>query len=126
MADMGNRMLELLDNHGLEVFVLNTGRIGGGDDHPGSKKVKIPHSSALVQGIVEGTIEWTTDPDFGYEIASSVPGLDDLEILQPRRLYERQGRMEEYNAMVSRLKGERREYLASFTGLDDAVVKSIG
>jgi hypothetical protein len=28
--------------------------------------------------------------------------------------------------MVSRLKRERREYLASFGGLDEAVVKSIG
>jgi phosphoenolpyruvate carboxykinase (ATP) len=126
MADMGNRMRELLDSHELEVFVLNTGRVGGGDDHPGSKKVKIPHSSALVQAIVEGTIEWTTDPDFGYEIAASVPGLNDLEILQPRLLYERQDRMDEYNAMVERLKRERRDYLASFTGLDEAVVKSIG
>jgi phosphoenolpyruvate carboxykinase (ATP) len=106
--------------------VLNTGRVGGGDDHPGSKKVKIPHSSAIVQAIVEGTIEWTTDPDFGYEIASSLPGIDDMEILQPRRLYEQQGRMEEYNAMVSRLKSERKDYLASFAGLEEAIVKSIG
>ncbi len=126
MADMGNRMLGLLDSHELDVFLLNTGRVGGGDDHPGSKKVEIPHSSALVQAIVQGTIQWTTDPDFGYEIAASVPGLDDPEILQPRRLYERQGRMDEYDAMVSRLKRERREYLASFAGLDEAVVKSIG
>jgi phosphoenolpyruvate carboxykinase (ATP) len=126
MADMGNRMLELLDSHPLEVFVLNTGRVGGGDGHEGSKKVKIPHSSALVQAIVQGTIEWTTDPDFGYEIAESVPGIDDIEILQPRRLYERQGRLDEYNAMVERLKRERKEYLASFEGLDDAIVKSIG
>jgi phosphoenolpyruvate carboxykinase (ATP) len=126
MADMGNRMLELLDSHEMEVFVLNTGRVGGGDGHPGSKKVKIPHSSALVQAIVEGTIEWTTDPDFGYEIATSVPGLDDLDILQPRRLYEHQDRMDEYNDMVSRLKRERKDYLASFPGLDEAVVKSIG
>jgi phosphoenolpyruvate carboxykinase (ATP) len=126
MTDMGNRMLELLDSHELEVFVLNTGRVGGREDNPGSKKVKIPHSSAIVQAIVEGTIEWTTDPDFGYEIARSLPGIDDLEILQPRRLYERQGRMDEYDAMVSRLKSERRDYLASFGGLDDAVVKSIG
>jgi phosphoenolpyruvate carboxykinase (ATP) len=126
MADMGNRMLELLDNHPLEVYVLNTGRVGGKEDNPGSKKVKIPHSSAIVQAIVQGTIEWTTDPDFGYEIAQSLPGIDDMEILQPRRLYERQGRMDEYNAMVSRLKSERTEYLASFPGLAEAVVKSIG
>jgi phosphoenolpyruvate carboxykinase (ATP) len=74
MADMGNRMLELLDSHEMKVFVLNTGRVGGGDEHEGSKKLTIPASSAIVQAIVEGTISWTTDPDFGYEIAGSVPG----------------------------------------------------
>jgi phosphoenolpyruvate carboxykinase (ATP) len=126
MADMGNRMLELLDSHELKVFVLNTGRVGGGDDHEGSKKVTIPISSAIVQGIVEETISWTDDPDFGYEIADSVPGVDDPEILQPRRLYTRQGRTGEYDAMVERMKRERREYLASFPGLDEAIVKSIG
>ena len=63
MADMGNRMLELLDSHELQVFVLNTGRVGGGEAHEGSKKVKIPHSSAIVQAIVEDTITWTTDPE---------------------------------------------------------------
>jgi len=126
MADMGNRMLELLDSHELKVFVLNTGRVGGGDDHEGSKKVTIPYSSAIVQAIAEGTIDWTTDPDFGYEIAAAVPGVDDIEILQPRRLYDRQGRADEYDAMVSRMKRERREYLASFPGLDEAIVKSIG
>jgi phosphoenolpyruvate carboxykinase (ATP) len=126
MADMGNRMLELLDSHELQVFVLNTGRVGGGDDHEGSKKVTIPYSSATVQAIVENTISWTHDHDFGYEIAESVPGVDDLEILQPRLLYARHGRMEEYDAIVRRMKRERREYLASFPGLDEAIVKSIG
>ena len=124
MADMGNRMLELLDGHELKVFVLNTGRVGGGEGHEGSKKVKIPHSSAIVQAIVEGTIEWVADPDFGYEVAESIPGIDDDEILQPRRLYERQGRMAEYEAMVERMKTERRSYLRSFDGLDEAIVKS--
>jgi len=126
LADMGNRMLELLDSHPLQAFVLNTGSVGGGEGHPDSKKVRIPYSSAIVQGIVEGTIEWTADPDFGYEIATSVPGIDDIEILQPRRLYERRGRTDEYSAMVDRLKRERRQYLASFEGLDPSIVKSIG
>jgi phosphoenolpyruvate carboxykinase (ATP) len=126
MADMGNRMLELLDSHELQAFVLNTGRVGGGDGHPDSKKVTIPFSSAIVQGIVEGTIEWTEDADFGYEIAASVPGVDDIEILQPRRLYERTGRTPEYDAMVEKLKHERSQYLASFQGLDSSIVKSIG
>jgi phosphoenolpyruvate carboxykinase (ATP) len=125
MADMGNRMLDLLDGHEMKVFVLNTGRVGGGDGDERSKKVKIPHSSAIVQAIVEDTIEWETDPDFGYEVAASLPGIDDIEILQPRRLYERQGRLDEYNAMVERMKTERHEYLMSFRGLNEAIVKSI-
>jgi len=126
MADMGNRLLELLDSHELSVFVLNTGRVGGGDGHEGSKKVTIPYSSAIVQAIVQDTISWAADPDFGYEIAESAPGVDDPEVLQPRRLYQRQGRLDEYDAMVARMKRERREYLASFAGLDEAIVKSIG
>ena len=126
MADMGNRMLQLLDGHGLKAYVLNTGRVGGGDGQPDSKKVTIPFSSAIVQAIVQDTIEWTSDPDFGYQIATAVPGVDDIEILQPRRLYERAGRIAEYDAAVERIKRERTEYLASFDGLDASIVKSIG
>ncbi len=123
---MGNRMLELLDSHEVQAFVLNTGRVGGREGDDGSKKITIPISSAIVQGIVEGTIEWTEDPDFGYEIAARIPGVDDIEILQPRLLYERQGRAKEHAAMVSRLKRERKEFLGSFPGLDEALVKSLG
>ena len=125
MADMGNRMLELLDSRDLKVFVLNTGRIGGTDE-ASSKKVTIPYSSATVQAIVEDTIDWVTDPDFGYEIAASLPGIDDPEILQPRKLYQRQGRLAEYDGMVERLKRERKDYLASFAGLDHEIVESAG
>jgi phosphoenolpyruvate carboxykinase (ATP) len=125
MADMGNRMLELLDSRDLQVFVLNTGRVGGPGDAT-SKKVTIPYSSAMVEAIVSGTIEWVTDVDFGYEVAAAVPGIDDIEVLQPWRLYQRQGRQDEYDALVARLKRERRDYLGSFAGLDEAIVKSIG
>ena len=125
MADMGNRFLELLDGHELKVYVLNTGRVGGPDGDDRSKKVRIQHSSAFVQGIATDSIEWTADPDFGYEVATSVPGIDDEEILQPRKLYERQGRLEEYQGHVERLKGERAEFLKTFPGLDESIVKSV-
>ena len=124
MADMGNRILELLDSREMKVFVLNTGRVGGTDEAT-SKKVTIPYSSATVQGIVEDTIEWVTDPDFGYQVAASIPGVDDAEVLQPRRLYDRQGRLADYDAMVDRLKHERKEFLTSFPGLDQEIVNSI-
>jgi len=123
----GNRILELLDSHpDMEVYLMNTGRVGGKDGDDRSTKVKIPHSSAVVEGIAEGTIDWTEDPDFGYEVAESVPGIDDEELLQPRRLYERQGRLDEYDAMVDRLKSERVEFLKRFEGLDEEIIKAVG
>jgi phosphoenolpyruvate carboxykinase (ATP) len=121
----GNRLAELLETHPLEAYLLNTGRVGGPDDDDRSKKVRIPHSSAIVKGIAEGAITWDEDPDFGYQVASDVPGVDDPELLQPRRLYERQGRMDEYNQRVEQLKAERAAYLAGFPGLDEAIVKAV-
>ena len=79
----------------MEVYLLNTGRVGGKADDDRSKKVTIPVSSAIVKSIAEQSIKWDQDPDFGYEVAEEVPGVDDAELLQPRRLYERQGRMDE-------------------------------
>ena len=87
-----NRFLELMDSCSFDVFVLNTGRVGGVDGDARSKKVAIEHSGAIVKAIAEGTITWERDPDFGYEVASSLPGIEDLELLQPRLLYERTGR----------------------------------
>jgi phosphoenolpyruvate carboxykinase (ATP) len=124
-AIQGNRLVELLDTvPDLEAFVLNTGRVGG--EGEGSKKVTIPDSSAIVQGIVEGTIEWAVDPDFGYSMAMSVPGVDDPEILQPRRLYERLGRGSEYESIVARLKKERVDCLAAYDRLDASVLDGLG
>jgi len=122
----GNRILELLDSHPIETFLLNTGCVGGKDGDDRSKKVKIPHTSACVSGIAEGTIVWTEDPDFGYLVADSVPGIDDIELLQPRRLYERQGRAGEYAEMVDRLKAERVARLQEFPELSEDIVKAAG
>jgi phosphoenolpyruvate carboxykinase (ATP) len=122
----GNRLLELLATHPIDTYLLNTGRVGGKDDDERSKKVKIPHTSACVKGIAEGSITWTEDEDFGYLVAEDVPGFDDVELLQPQRLYERQGRMPEYADMVERLKAERAERLHGFPELDESIVKAVG
>jgi phosphoenolpyruvate carboxykinase (ATP) len=122
----GNRIRELLESHPIEVFLMNTGRVGGREGDERSRKVKIPHSSAVVKGIAEDSIAWTDDEDFGYQVAESVPGIDDLELLQPRRLYERQGRTEEYRDAVDRLKAERVEFLQGFTALEEEIIKAVG
>ena len=112
-----NRLHQLMETCQFEVFLLNTGRVGGTDDD-GSKKIEIEHSGAAVKALAEGTIRWETDPDFG-------PGIDDLEILQPRRLYERTGRSDEYAAIVGRLKRERVEFLERYPGLLREIVAAV-
>ena len=120
----GNRFLELMAEHELDVYLLNTGSVGGpvGAEH--SRKVRIPHSSAIVKGIAEGTIEWERDPDFGYRLATRVAGIegDDEAVLRPRAFYEDQGRLDEYERIVERLRREREEFLRSFPELGREIV----
>ena len=123
----GNRFLELMGEHSLDVFLMNTGRVGGPDADERSQKVRIPHSSAIVKGIAEGTISWQDDPDFGYQVASDVPGIDaaDHGVLRPRELYESQGRLSDYEKIVAQLKGEREEFLRKFPALSEEIVTAV-
>jgi phosphoenolpyruvate carboxykinase (ATP) len=122
----GNRILELLGTHPIDTYLLNTGRVGGNEGDESSKKVKIPHTSACVKGIAEGSIAWAEDEDFGYLVAESVPDFDDAELLRPRRLYEHHGRMQEYAGIVERLKAERVARLEEFPELTPEIVKAAG
>jgi phosphoenolpyruvate carboxykinase (ATP) len=124
-AKQGNRMLELMRDSPMDVYLLNTGRIGGDDKDERSKKVRIQQSSAVVKAIAEGTIRWEKDPDFGYLVATEVPGIEDHDYLQPRKMYERQGRSDEYRQLVDKYNNDRREYLRKWEGLDPEVVNAI-
>jgi phosphoenolpyruvate carboxykinase (ATP) len=124
-AQQGNRMLELMKSSPMDVYLMNTGRIGGTEKDERSKKVKIQQSSAVVKAIAEGTIQWTKDPDFGYIVATEVPGIDDHDYLQPKKMYERQGRLAEYTELVAKYNHDRREYLHKWKGLSDEIVKAI-
>lgn len=125
-AEQGVRLAALLETMpDFEVFVLNTGRIGGSPEVSGSKKVKIPHTSAVVKAIAEGTISWQTDPDFGYLVASDVPDFDDPELLNPRALYGRLGRLAEYEEVVAGLKAARVAFLEGHHGLPGEVIDAV-
>ncbi|HEX7151822.1 MAG TPA: phosphoenolpyruvate carboxykinase [Thermoanaerobaculia bacterium] len=124
-AYQGNRMNELMKESPMEVYLMNTGSIGGDGKQEGSKKVKIQHSSAVVKAIAEGTIKWERDPDFGYLVATEVPGIDDQDYLQPKQMYERQGRLDEYAQLVEKYNKDRREYLRKWKGLSEEIVTAI-
>lgn len=113
------------------LWLMNTGYVGGsvkevkaGTAH----KVKIRHSSAMLEALLTDSIAWTTDPDFGYLVVDldapknsvllqQVPA----EILRPVTFYERTGRMAEYRAWVDRMKAERRKFLEGYD-VDPAIV----
>jgi len=126
-AQQGNRFRELLAQVDLDVYLMNTGRVGGPADDDRSRKVRIGHSSAIVQAVAEGAISWQSDPDFGYQVAGSLPGIegDDEQVLRPRELYEKQGRKDEYEEIVERIQADRREYLRCWPGLDEEIVATL-
>ena len=106
------------------MWLMNTGFVGGNaaDVESGQAlKVKIRHSSAMLEALLTGNIAWTKDPDFGYEVVDldhpdNGPLLEKVpaEILRPVTLYEAQGRTDEYKAWVAAMKSQRREFLQKF------------
>src|SRR6266508_444356 len=119
-ARQGNRLAELLADHPMEVFLLNTGRVGGQPDGR-SKAIAVADTAAIVSAAAEGTITWDADPDGFGQVAAEVPGIDDRELLQPRLLYARQGRTAEYRQRTGDLQHSAAQYLASLPGLDPRI-----
>lgn len=113
------------------MWMMNTGYIGGDqlDVNRGKAlKVKIRHSSALLEALFAETIVWKQDPDFGYEypdpdapenakLLATVPA----EILEPRRFYAANQRDAEYTAWVAKMKSERKAFLEKYH-VDPAIV----
>ena len=115
----------------VDLWMMNTGFVGGsaaevklGTAH----KVKIRHSSAMLEAMLKDEIVWTTDPDWGYLVVDTDhPGNAALlervpaEIVRPALYFERTGRMDEYRDWVTRMKTARRAFLESFA-VDPAIV----
>ncbi len=127
-SQQGNRFLELIHGSTAEVYLMNTGWVGGAEGTELSKKVKIRHSSAVVQAIADGSIEWIRDEDFGYDVAAPIPGFDgeDAALLQPKTYYGDNGKSQEYGSIVAALKKDRVEHLGKFPGLDPQIITAIG
>jgi len=119
---------------GLGTWLMNTGYVGGDqkDEEKGKAlKVKIPHSSAMLEAMLTDRIKWKKDPDFGYEIVDvDAPENAELlekvpkEILNPKIFYESSGRGDEYKAWVESIKKQREAFLNKFS-VDEGIVKAV-
>lgn len=129
------RFLELLPKFPqMVLWMMNTGYVGGDalDEKKGKAlKVKIKHSSTMLEFMIRDKIIWKKDPDFGYlivdiehpknkELLELVPA----EILNPILLYQKQGRMEEYRRWVKRIKKEREIFLRKYE-IPEEIIKAV-
>jgi phosphoenolpyruvate carboxykinase (ATP) len=90
---------EKIQQLGARSWLVNTGWVGGG--YGVGSRIKIAHTRAMVHAALEGLldgVEYRTDPVFGLEVPTSVPGVPG-EVLWPRdqwsdpREYDRQAAM---------------------------------
>jgi|GEM_PF-112768 len=121
-----NRFRELAATMpGVPMWLMNTGYVGGDAktvaDGTAGLKVKIRHSSAMLEAMLSGAVVWTVDPDFGYEVVDvDAPENAALlervpkAILSPRSYYAEQGRSDEYEAWVSQMTAGRRAFLTDY------------
>ncbi len=135
MGLQAKRFAELAhDIPGLVTWSMNTGWVGG-DAHDVEKgtalKVKIRHSSAMLEEMLRDEIVWKEDPDFGYLIVDiEHPGNANLlekvpkEILNPITLFHAQDRMDVYRSWVKMMLTERKAFLESLK-VDKAICDMI-
>ena len=113
------------------LWMMNTGYVSGTAASVAEGKglkVKIRHSSAMLEAMLTEQVVWKVDPDFGYEIVDvDHPANGELlkkvpvEILNPIRMYQAQGRTDEYTEWVAKMKAGRRAFLEKF-GVDQAII----
>ena len=133
-AERFSQLLKTMEN--VDTWMMNTGYIGGDQrdvEEGRALKVKIRHSSAMLEFMFAGKIHWTKDPDFGYLVVDvDHPGNRELlelvprEILQPRLFFEKTGKKEVYQNWVRRMKEERRRFLEKYQVLSEIIEATVG
>jgi phosphoenolpyruvate carboxykinase (ATP) len=83
----GKLLSDLIDRHGADCWLVNTGWTGGA--YGTGKRMSIQHTRALLRAALDGSLaqaEFTTDPFFGLQIPKALPGVP-AEVLNPRETW---------------------------------------
>jgi phosphoenolpyruvate carboxykinase (ATP) len=109
---------KLLDEHGSQVWLVNTGWSGG--PYGVGKRMKLSHTRAMVSALLDGSldnVETTTDPVFGLHIPTCIPNVPS-EVLNPRSTWPN---ATEYDTQAKKLAAMFRENFVKFADADEAV-----
>ncbi len=96
----GNLLKERIAKGGVDCWLVNTGWTGG--KYGIGRRMPIKATRALLNAALDGSLnnaEFRTDPNFGFKVPVSVPGVDSA-ILDPRETWSNKA---DYDATAARL-----------------------
>ncbi|WP_227374307.1 phosphoenolpyruvate carboxykinase (ATP) [Haladaptatus halobius] len=112
-GEEGNRFRDLIDDLGVDCFVLNTGYLG-----EKSKDIGVQESVTILREIARDTVEWTDDEATGLTVPSSVPGMNIEEFAVADHVADHERRLAE-------LRTERQVHLDIFDDLDSEIKDAV-
>ncbi|MET3794383.1 phosphoenolpyruvate carboxykinase [Aquamicrobium terrae] len=120
-SEYGNLLRELIATHGVDCWLVNTGWTGGA--YGVGSRMPIKATRALLTAALDGSlkqVEFRTDPNFGFEVPVSVPGVDP-SILDPRSTWADK---QAYDLQAAKLVGMFIDNFGKFESHVDAAVRS--
>ena len=120
-SEYGNLLRELIARHNVDCWLVNTGWTGGAFGT--GSRMPIKATRALLTAALDGSLvraEFRTDPNFGFAVPVSVPGID-ASILDPRSTWADK---QAYDRQAAKLVGMFIDNFGKFESHVDASVKS--
>lgn len=111
---------EKIDQHQVQVFLVNTGWTGG--EYGVGSRMKLSFTRSMIQAALNGELsntETVRDPIFGLYIPLHVPGVPD-HVLQPQRTWEHK---EAYEEKALELAAKFKANFAKFKGVSTETEK---
>ena len=118
----GNLLKSRIAKGGVTCWLVNTGWTGGKATMPGIKRMPIKATRALLNAALDGSlndVEFRKDPNFGFEVPVSVPGVD-TGLLDPRAAWADQAA---YDVTAQTLVRQFIDNFAQFEGHVDEGVR---
>jgi phosphoenolpyruvate carboxykinase (ATP) len=113
----------LVDAHGSDVWLVNTGWTGGAFGV--GTRMKLSHTREMVRAVLRGDLHSTpvnADPIFGLQVPKHIAGIPD-DVLNPRNTWKDK---DAYDAQAKKLAGMFRENFAKFERSVPASVTQAG
>jgi phosphoenolpyruvate carboxykinase (ATP) len=108
----------LIDQHGSDVWLVNTGWSGG--PYGVGSRMKLPHTRATVHAVLSGELRGVpsvTDPIFGLAMPTKCGGVPD-EVLNPRNTWKDAAK---YDEQAKKLAKMFRDNFTKFGSVDPAI-----